>query len=136
MRIVVLVAPQAEPLEPAPRHRIGLARLGVEDFQPEHTLSIAVRHGISRSFWNTMPILPRKKLNSRNGSWPVTATLPLVGSIRPASRLNMVDLPHPVLPRTATISPCAIVKREPVDRHEGRRSVRPGKHLGDLAGSE
>jgi len=38
--------------------------IAVEDLHPRRTLSSAERHGISRSFWNTMPILPRKKLNS------------------------------------------------------------------------
>ena len=41
--------------------------------RPSRTLSSAERHGISRSFWNTMPILPRKNSNSRNGSWPITS---------------------------------------------------------------
>src|SRR3954453_23312363 len=54
-----------------------------------------------------MPILPRNASKSRNGLWPLTATSPEVGSIRPATRLNMVDLPQPVLPSTATISPGA-----------------------------
>src|ERR1041385_6303958 len=60
-----------------------------------------------------MPILPRKKLNSLNGSWSVTCTVPLVASISPDNRLNMVDLPQPVLPSTATISPFSIVNDSP-----------------------
>src|SRR5664279_3502495 len=55
-----------------------------------------------------MPILPRKKSNSRNGSWPTTRASPALGSISPATMLNIVDLPQPVLPSTATISPLAI----------------------------
>src|SRR5438309_5966142 len=54
-----------------------------------------------------MPILPRKDAKSRNGSRPITSTAPDVGSISPAIRLNIVDLPQPVLPSTATISPGA-----------------------------
>src|SRR5262249_23721082 len=54
-----------------------------------------------------MPILPRKNSKWRNGSWPLTVTSPEEGSIRPAIRLNMGDLPQPVLPSTATISPGA-----------------------------
>src|SRR5262245_29037526 len=54
-----------------------------------------------------MPTLPRKNSKSRNGSCPLTATSPDVGSIKPATRLNIVDLPQPVLPSTATISPRA-----------------------------
>src|SRR4029077_16601955 len=54
-----------------------------------------------------MPIFPRNASKSRNGLWPLTATSPDVGSIKPATRLNMVDLPQPVLPSTATISPGA-----------------------------
>ena len=63
MRIVVLVARRARavPASAAPpsapawdRYR-GFRR-------PSSTLPSAVRHGISRSFWNTMPILPRNAL--------------------------------------------------------------------------
>src|SRR5579864_8615249 len=96
--------------------------------RPSRTLSSAERHGISRSFWNTMPILPRKKSNSRNGAWPITRASPELGSIRPATMLNIVDLPQPVLPSTATISPLAIsndnlstATKSP--RPSGRRNV-------------
>ena len=144
VRIVVLVARQARAVRasrapPARPCRASASRI----CRPSMTLASAVRHGISRSFWNTMPILPRKKSKSRNGSWPITSTLPEVGSISPAIRLNMVDLPQPVLPSTATISPLAMssdslstARRSP-DRRDGGTSwsrrqsgsrVRPGAH--------
>src|SRR5260370_778609 len=89
------------------------------------TFASAVRHGISRSPWNTMPTLPRKNSKSRNGLWPLTATSPAVGSINPAIRLNMVDLPQPVLPSTATISPAATSNDS---RSTASRSPRPKRH--------
>ena len=76
MRIVVLVAGEPEPRQPAPRHLLRLLADRCRGFRrPSRTLSSAVRHGISRSFWNTMPILPRKNSKSRNGSWPITGDL-------------------------------------------------------------
>jgi hypothetical protein len=92
-------------------------------------LSSAVRQGISRSPWNTMPIFPRKKSKSRYGSWPRTSTAPEDGSISPAIRLNMVDLPQPVLPSTATISPGATSNES---RSTARNSPRPSGRRKDL----
>src|SRR6476659_9488202 len=70
-----------------------------------------------------MPILPRNASKSRNGLWPLTATSPEVGSIRPATRVNMVDLPQPVLPSTATISPGATSTASRSPRPLARRNT-------------
>src|SRR5689334_6122512 len=40
---------------------------------------------------------------------PITRTSPLLGRASPATRFNVVDLPHPVGPTTATNSPGATV---------------------------
>ena len=89
VRIVVLVAAKSQAIEPAARPiRSALAGSVSRICRPSMTLASAVRHGISRSFWNTMPTLPRKKSNSRNGSWPITRTVPVVGSTSPAIRLK------------------------------------------------
>ena len=45
----------------------------------------------------------------------------------------MVDLPQPVLPSTATISPVRDVEQQPVDREEVAATVGAAEHLADVA---
>ena len=58
----------------------------------------------------------------------MTRASPDVGSISPATMLNIVDLPQPVLPSTATISPLPISNESlstatKSPRPSGRRNV-------------
>ena len=133
MRIVVLVAPQAEPLEPAARDRLRLAcarRRGFRGRAARWRARCATASG-GRSGTRCRSCRGRTR-NRGTGRARSTATVPVVGSIRPAIRLNMVDLPQPVLPSTATISPCAIVERQPLDRDEVAAAVGAAEHLGDV----
>ena len=68
VRIVVLVAGEPELGEPAARRGFRLClRSAPRMSRPSSTLSMAVRQGISRSPWKTMPILPRSAAKSPNG---------------------------------------------------------------------
>ncbi len=78
-----------------------------------------------------MPILPRNQSNSANGSWPWTDTRPDDGCSNPEMRLNVVDLPQPVLPRIATSSPRPMREAQIADRVERRAAIGARKRLVD-----
>ena len=74
------------------------------------TFSAAVSPGSRLNSWNTYPITRRRSLalplcDSFASSAPHTRTSPLVGSSRLPAIVSSVDLPDPLGPITATISP-------------------------------
>ena len=64
-----------------------------------------VFHGSSASVWN-MKLVPRPMPLT---GWPPTDTVPALGRSRPATRVRVVDLPHPDGPTTAQNSPGSTV---------------------------
>ncbi len=76
---------------------------------PSSTLACTVSHGNSANDWNTMPT-PRA---GPCRGWSRSRTSPLSAPIRPAMMRSMVDLPEPLCPSSATISPSASRKSTP-----------------------
>lgn len=74
------------------------------------TLARTVRQGKVASCWKTKPTLSP---TPRTGS-PTTSTSPSEGSSNPLTSVNVVDLPQPVGPTTATNSPRPTVRSSPL----------------------
>ena len=121
MRIVVLVAAQgraASSQSCAISPPLGGARRRASPARARHWRSRCATAAAGRS--GTRSRSCREERRSRGTDRArCTRTVPLVGSIRPAIRLKMVDLPHPVLPSSATISPRAISRTSPSTARNG-----------------
>ena len=87
------------------------------------TLACTVSHGNSADSWNISAVAPS------------TSTVPDVGASRPATRLRIVDLPHPDAPMRHTNSPRGDLEVDVGERGDGaarrcrtswrRRAARP-----------
>ena len=104
------MAGEPEPRQPLPRRGLGLGAFGVEDLEPQpHVVDrVAPRH---------QPVvlehdadLAAKEVELVERIVADHTDLPAGRLDQAGSRLNMVDLPQPVLPSTATISPLAMSK--------------------------
>src|SRR5512136_881571 len=80
--------------------------------------SATVRCGMRWNAWKTMPMQCRRACTSAASpaaarSVPHTITCPSSGRSTPATRLRVVDFPHPDGPTSATVSPALMVKETP-----------------------
>jgi len=78
--------------------------------------------------WNTIPMWRLRILASALSSIslrasPATNISPSLGTSRPATRFNNVDLPHPDGPMMATNSPCSMVMSTPRRARTGAPSA-------------
>ena len=86
---------------------------------PIATFPSTVFHGSSASVWN-MKLVP---LAMPSTGRPPTLTLPSLGLSRPATRVSVVDLPHPEGPTTAQNRPGSTVM---VTSRSAVKAVPPG----------
>ena len=77
----------------------------------KNTSSRTVTRGIGLPSWSIAPTSPAR--TARSGVRPKSRTSPASGSFRPSSRLMVVDLPAPLRPSSATVSPRPMASSAP-----------------------
>src|ERR1700730_4713739 len=93
---------------------------------------MAVRHGSSRSLWNTIAILPRNESKSAKGSRPLTRTVPAVGSVSTAIMVEDRRLAAAGLAEDRQHLAGANVEGEAIHRTIGRAGAGLAEHLADM----
>ena len=133
VRVVVLVAGEAELGEPLrARSPASGLRSAPRMSRPSSTLSMAVRQGISRSPWKTMPILPRSAAKSPNGSMPVDGDAPRGRLGQAGDQVEDGRLAAAGLAEHGDDLAARHLEREPVDGRERAGAVGPLERLGHV----